>query len=330
MSSPRHPKEASLVEGPYRIHVVAEMTGIPEPTLRAWERRYGIPTPERTATGYRLYSLREVEQVRAMKAACERGMSAAEAARWVRSRSEPEPAPEPLPAAPARLDETGAFVGARELLLDAIERLDDEALEARLRHVMFLGNATTILDEVLAPTMDEVGRRWHEGKLSIAHEHFASHRVATALRDLGRLAGGGPGALPVLLAGFADDEHELGLLGLAVRFGAWGLRPIVLGPRTPAGALRNAIDSIDPALVALSVTITPEMARARELVDDYRVACGETPWIVGGPGALPLAELVRARGGLVDPGEPLALRELVNSALEPRRKQPSPTKKGRK
>jgi hypothetical protein len=30
--------------GPFRIHTVAELTGVPEPTLRAWERRYGIPT----------------------------------------------------------------------------------------------------------------------------------------------------------------------------------------------------------------------------------------------------------------------------------------------
>ena len=46
---------AAGVRGPYRIHVVAEMTGIPAATLRAWERRYGIPSPERTASGYRLY-----------------------------------------------------------------------------------------------------------------------------------------------------------------------------------------------------------------------------------------------------------------------------------
>ena len=40
----------------YRINAVAEMTGVPAPTLRAWERRYGIPRPGRSESSYRLYS----------------------------------------------------------------------------------------------------------------------------------------------------------------------------------------------------------------------------------------------------------------------------------
>ena len=72
--------------GPLRIHAVAELTGVPEPTLRAWERRYGIPCPERTSSGYRLYGAREVDEVRRMKELCEAGMAAAEAAALVRTR----------------------------------------------------------------------------------------------------------------------------------------------------------------------------------------------------------------------------------------------------
>ena len=251
-----------------------------------------------------------------MRAACDGGMSAAEAARWVRSQS--PKAPDPVP--PVAGDASG-FEASQRLLLDAIERMDDVALDARLRQVMFLGSATTILDEIISPTLIEIGRRWHQGELSIAHEHFASHRLATMLRDLVRLAAGPESSMPVLLAAFADDEHELGLLGLAVRFGAWGLRPIFLGARTPPGALRKAIDSVAPGLVTLSVTVTPDLARARELVDDYAVACGTTPWLVGGTGVAPLAEIIRRAGGHVDPGPPDALRDLVAELTEaaPRR-----------
>ena len=39
--------------GRYRIQSVAEMTGVSAATLRAWERRYGIPAPRRTAAAYR-------------------------------------------------------------------------------------------------------------------------------------------------------------------------------------------------------------------------------------------------------------------------------------
>ena len=40
----------------YRIKRVAHLTGINPATLRAWERRYGLVAPDRTGSGYRLYT----------------------------------------------------------------------------------------------------------------------------------------------------------------------------------------------------------------------------------------------------------------------------------
>ena len=284
------------------------MTGIPEPTLRAWERRYGIPTPERTASGYRLYSLQEVEQVRKMRAACEGGMSAAEAARSARAERDGQ-------LAPGALAPEDAFAAAQRGLLDAVERFDDAALEDRLRQLTFMGPSTTLLDRIVAPTLQEIGRRWHAGELSIAQEHFASQRIGKLLRDLMQLAASTNGAARVVLGSFADDEHELGLLGLGLRLSTWGYRPIYLGARTPPEAIRDAVQSISPGLVALSVTQTPERARARELVRDYASACGDVPWLVGGAGVAGIAALVRTHGGWVDPEDPSALRALLRSAL---------------
>jgi len=53
--------------GRYRIQAVADMTGIPAATLRAWERRYGVPAPARTDASYRLYSEGDVELVRKLR-----------------------------------------------------------------------------------------------------------------------------------------------------------------------------------------------------------------------------------------------------------------------
>jgi hypothetical protein len=80
--------------------------------------------------------------------------------------------------------------------------------------------------------------------------------------------------------------------------------------------VRTAAEAVSPALIALSVTVTPDRARARELIDDYASACGRVPWIVGGTGAAPLAEMIRARGGAVAPEDPSALRIMVRDALE--------------
>lgn len=96
--------------GRYRINWVAERTGVREGTLRAWERRYHIPKPARTPSGYRVYSADDVRQVKLMRALCERGMAPSEAALEV-ARMLPDP---PDGAAPR--DEAPESVCVVELL----------------------------------------------------------------------------------------------------------------------------------------------------------------------------------------------------------------------
>jgi acyl-CoA hydrolase len=79
--------------GRFRINWVAENTGVPEATLRAWERRYQVPKPSRTPSGYRLYSDEDIAQVQKMRELCEAGISAADAAREVLSGREELKAP---------------------------------------------------------------------------------------------------------------------------------------------------------------------------------------------------------------------------------------------
>ena len=47
----------------FPIRTVSALTGVAAGTLRAWERRYGFICPERTPSGHRLYSRRDVERI---------------------------------------------------------------------------------------------------------------------------------------------------------------------------------------------------------------------------------------------------------------------------
>lgn len=49
------------------IGAVVKRTGIPADTIRAWERRYGVPRPQRTASGRRLYSEADLEVIRQLR-----------------------------------------------------------------------------------------------------------------------------------------------------------------------------------------------------------------------------------------------------------------------
>ena len=64
-----------------RIGELSRRTGVSVELLRAWERRYGLVTPSRSAGGLRLYSLDDVERIRTMRDHLAAGLAAAEAAR---------------------------------------------------------------------------------------------------------------------------------------------------------------------------------------------------------------------------------------------------------
>lgn len=278
-----------MQSGPYRIQVAAELCGVPPATLRAWERRYGVPVPRRTASAYRLYTVEDVELVKRMRELVDGGVSPSDAARIVLA----------IPAAPVANDASEAPDGldlARERLLSATQRYDGAAIDMELTRLSMLVDAQTLYERVVSPLVVEVGERWHGGVLSVAQEHLLSERLEltlrTALRTLEKPDG------PVVLLGCVDQEsHVIGLLGAALRFAASGARVVLLGAVTPPTAIGDAVRSMAPRLVGLSISVVTRGSRA--LLKAYGKACGTTPWVVGGPGAEEVEEEVTAAGGIV-------------------------------
>ena len=73
------------VTGKYTVNEVEDRTGVPAATLRQWERRYGFPLPERSASGYRLYGDDDLRHIVAMKRHIDDGVPASRAAEMVRA-----------------------------------------------------------------------------------------------------------------------------------------------------------------------------------------------------------------------------------------------------
>lgn len=285
--------------GKYRIQAVAEMTGVSAATLRAWERRYGFPSPERTSSSYRLYSDQDVELIQRMRQLCdEEGMSVGQAAQVIMRVREHAPPP---PLSP-RADPFGV---ARDQILQAISEFDPQRIEQAVRTAMFLGSAVTVFDRILGPALRVVGERWHEGELSVGQEHLASEIIGSAAREMLRLLQPAQRDRLAVLACFADEEHSLPLLAVAFWFVEWGIHPIVLGARTPPAAVRHAREALKPQLLGLSATVKPAPHRVRELLDGYAAACEDTPWIVGGAATEDIAEAVHEAGGIALPGRDL-------------------------
>lgn len=310
-------------EGKYRIQAVAEMTGIPAATLRAWERRYGLPDPGRTESSYRLYSDHDIAMVRRVRELCDAGMAPSEAARTVLEEADT------WNAAPA--NNADPYDRARQAIVEAVAAFDPRQAENAVRHAMALGSATAIYDRVFAPAMREIGERWHAGEIGVAQEHLATGLLDEAAATMLRLVQREDAERTILLACFADEEHDFPSYGIALHMSSWGYRLVRLGARTPPQAVHQAVQELDPVLVALSVTMIPAPHRARELVEGYARACDETPWVVGGDAAGPLSRLIEEQGGTVIASyEPGRLKGLVEGLLARRRRTPKPPTAKRK
>jgi DNA-binding transcriptional MerR regulator len=102
------PPAGSLSERPasgglYSIGAVSSMLGVAAATLRSWEERYGVVSPDRTAAGHRLYTREQVDQLRFVAAGIGRGLSAADAHRSLAKRMLAPPDARPHRGARPRL-----------------------------------------------------------------------------------------------------------------------------------------------------------------------------------------------------------------------------------
>lgn len=313
----------------YRIQAVSKLCGVPPATLRAWERRYGVPAPSRTASAYRLYGDEDISLIIKMRDLVRTGMAAAEAARTVLAEA-PRPTETPEHPEPSSvLNENDPYVEARDRIVEATVRFDPDGLEHEVSRALTLGPALAIFENTLGPALHAIGNLWHEGSLTLAQEHLASQTIGATLIQLLRLTQPIQASRRAALACFADEDHSLALYGVGLRLASWGFRTLLLGARTPPAAIARVQSSLNPDVIALSATVLPPASAARELVDAYADACRNTVWVVGGAAAESMRAWIEARGGLVADNDYADVRRNIERALRNRRRSPAPPEDGR-
>ncbi|MFH8613412.1 MerR family transcriptional regulator [Streptomyces sp. NPDC018029] len=285
---------------------VARRLGVAPTTLRSWERRYGIGPADREQGRHRRWTAVDVARVEEMCRLTALGVPPAEAARVALRETETEAAI-PAPRAARR-------GGGREALslplgnvrqecrglARAAVRLDAPAVESQLRLTLGEYGFITGWQEVMAPALHAVGRKWaSSGERYVEVEHLLSWHVSSALRrtpgaGAGRDAGASRAAPPVVLACVPGEQHTLPLEALTAVLGERELPTRMFGAALPAEALYEAVRRIGPSAVVL-------WAHSRNTADRALVhLVADTEWgvrgarthpavLVAGPGWSPTA-----------------------------------------
>ncbi|OIK28393.1 MerR family transcriptional regulator [Streptomyces malaysiense] len=271
---PALPGDAGLTTG-----VLARRLGVSPMTLRSWDRRYGIGPTARTEGGHRRWTAADVATVEEMCRLTATGVPPADAARAVLAAAAgPPPAPEGV-AAPAPPSPTGRSRAAGALplgdvrqecrgLARAAVRLDAPALEKQLTAAVERLGVVGAWQEVMAPTLHAVGRRWaSSGDQYVEVEHLLAWHVSTVLRRSAPsvVSATSPATGCVLLACVPGEQHTLPLEALHAALGREGLPVRMLGAAVPAEALDAAVRRLGPVAVVLwaqeSARASPALVR---------------------------------------------------------------------
>lgn len=266
----------------YNLKAVVQETGLKPDTLRAWERRYGLPQPQRTEGGHRLYSQYDIDMLKWLAARQEEGLSISRAVDlWhslLQEGQDPLHVTSYAPPGPLNGHQTlpvgNAITELRRSWISACLAYDERTAENILAQASAIYPLETVCFELLQKGLTEIGEGWYAGTITVQQEHFAS---ALAMRRLDALvAATPPPTRPgrILVGCPADEEHTFSPLLIALLLRRRGWDVLYLGADVPTTRLEFTIATARPQLVILSAQQLHTAANLLEmahLLDQERV-----------------------------------------------------------
>jgi MerR family transcriptional regulator, light-induced transcriptional regulator len=276
LTTPRQKVNNEPVAPTFSISAVAKATGLTAHTIRAWEKRYAVTSPNRTETNRRVYNENDVEKFKLLKHALAQG----HAISMIAALTIPE-----LQSLLSNTSEESAPSGNTDFLktsIAAMMELDSLTLEHELERASIVLGVDHFISEVVVPLIFELDQGWEEQRVSIAQEHLASALLRTQL-DRVRLSIQVPLSAPrILITTPSGQIHELGALLAAISAAREGWNVTYLGPNLPAAEIATAARKTHARVIGLSLvypesdpTLSAELTKLRELLPN-------TPILIGG------------------------------------------------
>jgi DNA-binding transcriptional MerR regulator len=261
-------------------------------TLRAWERRYGFPKPDRRRdSNRRRYSNEQLERLRLVARLLERGYRPSdvihapehELARLLNNS---------LGASQQAAD--ASAIGDVHTLLKLLSADDAKGIEQQLRLAAAAWGAKRFVTDLAQPLAEAVGQAWAQGQLEVRHEHLMTECLTTELRAMLAAHQDADGAPQIVLATLPGETHTLGLQMVAVYLALSAAKPRLLGASTPPEQLVSAAKALGASIIGVAISPAAERAATRRQLRRIARLLPEpmTLWVGGGGastlGALPL------------------------------------------
>jgi len=309
--------------------VVCRRTGLKPATLRAWEKRYNVVDPGRTATDRRLYSEADIHRLALLQRAIGAGWRIGQIAPLPDTEIEqllesnaPAAAPQLIEFAPESGDLAQAVASPPrpELApyLEPVWDLDAEILRQRLEAALLDRTRQSVVETVVGPLVHEVGSLWARGAMRPVHEHFTTAVVRGFLSSLRNQYNTGNGDYRAIVTTPQGQLHEIGALIAATVAEDAGWAVTYLGPNLPAEEIALAARQRQARIVVLSVVLCVGRAQLEENLHTLRRLLPDTVGLVIGGRAVPEIEETLNAIDALTPESLTDYRNLLGRLIETR------------
>ncbi|APQ18349.1 MerR family transcriptional regulator [Maribacter hydrothermalis] len=268
------------VKKQFSIRDLENLSGIKAHTIRIWEKRYNLLSPERTDTNIRLYSLASLQKLLNITLLYQNGHKISKIAK-ISDKDIPYIVREIVTKHSHKSQAINAFKLA---MVNFDQTMFFETYNALLSDNSF----KEIFLETFVPLLNELGLLWQTDTISPAHEHFISSLIKQKiLINIEKLQHLSPTKKDkVFVAYLPENEiHEIGLLYVNYEILLKGYQCIYLGPTIPIENLEDLLKYFKDIYFVSYFTVFPDKDRITKYLEDFSalVSGYDNPnlWLLG-------------------------------------------------
>lgn len=250
----------------YKIRDLEILTGIKAHTIRMWEKRYGLLTPQRTSTQIRTYSDDELLLLLNISLLYKKGIKISRIAEMSTAQ---------VFDTSRSMQESGDSNTAVEQFIVSVLQLDEQLFHHTFRELIQKDSLSTIFSEQIIPFLNRIGIMWLVGTINPAQEHFISNLIRQKIiAAIDQLPIPDPNKEKTILYLPEHEWHEISLLIYHYHLRSKGINSIYLGQALPYDALIKTVKTLKPTgLVSSWLTATDP----QKIIDHFKQIEADLP-----------------------------------------------------
>lgn len=264
----------------FSIRDLENLSGIKAHTIRIWEKRYNLLSPERTRTNIRTYSIHSLKKLLNVTLLYNGGYKISKIAK-IPEKNIPLMVREIIAGNNSKIHAISAFKLA-------MINFDQSLFMSTYNGLLVERSFREIFKEIFTPLLNELGMLWQTDTISAAHEHFIGclikQKILTNTEKLQHIE---PVNKDKIFVPFLPENeiHDIGLLYLNYEIVLRGYKSIYLGQTVPLENLADIMKYFDDLYFVSYLTVVPDKDKINEYIKDFATMAKGFPsvklWLLG-------------------------------------------------